>query len=392
MLGGRLPHRIGDEVCSLVTRTHWNTPVTRGQWGTVEGPGWAEDDIIVNFGSTRGTFKRHQVCNPKDFDSHSQMQVGAFRVGESVCSLRSDPGWRPHPLRRGDVGTVECYGTTEAHVVVNFGHVSGQLQAFEICRPEDYQGAARIQVGPYMVGERVRSLKTILHWRASLHKGDEGVVECRGATDADVIVNFGQVTGQVKLHQVCRHEEFDLAVGMRVGRYRTGDRVRAVRDLESWRPWPVRAGDEGVVECYGATEDYVVVNFNHVCGQLCFDDVRHPHELDRALNFHQIVDSQPPRVSQSAAVQALPPERLAVGTEGQCAICLADMLPGEMCRRLPCLHVFHKDCVDQWLSRREKCPLDNMELKTMLELQHAFEADPEASTQRLGAHSSQVLA
>jgi len=301
-----------------------------------------------------------------------QMQVGPFRAGDRVCSLRSDVNWRPNPLRRGDEGVVECYGTTEAHVVVNFGHTSGQLQERELCWPGEYTDAARIQVGPYMVGECVRSLKTVLHWRAPLHKGDEGIVECHGATDADVVVNFGHVTGQVKLHQVCRPEEFDRSVGSRVGPYRTGDRVRSLIDLETWRPRPLHVGDEGVVECYGSTEDSLIVNFSAVCGQLSFDDVQMPHTphpVERLLDFSF---AERPPVPVNTLVSSLPSEVLLLA-RGQCSICLAEMAAGERCRRLPCLHIFHQECIDRWLLRKEKCPLDNLELQAMLRLQNTIE-------------------
>jgi len=382
MLNGRQQHRVGDGVCSLVTRTHWPEPVTRGQLGIVERPGWTEDDVVVNFGHSRGQLKVHQVCNPTEFDTRSQMQVGPFRAGDRVCSLRSDIAWRPQPLRRGDEGIVECYGTTKAHIVVNFGHTSGQLNVSEVCFPEECSDAARIQVGPYMVGECVRSLKTVLHWRAPLHKGDEGIVECHGATDADVVVNFGHITGQMKLHQVCRPDEYDRAVGSRVGPYRTGDRVRSLIDLESWRPRPLHAGDEGVVECYGSTEDSLVVNFGFVSGQLSFDDVRihapHPVERLRHIVDQMIVDHpRPPPHALESVLESLPVEVLTTAGREPCQICLGDMLPGERARRLPCLHIFHEACVDRWLLRKGKCPLDNVELKTMLEWQRSVENQEE---------------
>merc|ERR1712226_41925 len=49
---------------------------------------------------------------------------------------------------------------------------------------------------------------------------------------------------------------------------------------------------------------------------------------------------------------------------GACSICLETLSPGQTARRLPCMHVFHTDCIDRWLRRgRPTCPLDNSDVR-----------------------------
>lgn len=40
-----------------------------------------------------------------------------------------------------------------------------------------------------------------------------------------------------------------------------------------------------------------------------------------------------------------------------CMVCLCEFQDGEACRRLPCRHVFHTSCVDEWLRRCTDCPI-----------------------------------
>ena len=41
----------------------------------------------------------------------------------------------------------------------------------------------------------------------------------------------------------------------------------------------------------------------------------------------------------------------------RCCICLEDFKEDDVVRRLPCLHIFHKDEIDKWLLRNHHCPL-----------------------------------
>lgn len=40
----------------------------------------------------------------------------------------------------------------------------------------------------------------------------------------------------------------------------------------------------------------------------------------------------------------------------RCIICMEDMNEGDQIRHLPCMHAFHVDCIDDWLTRKFQCP------------------------------------
>ena len=43
--------------------------------------------------------------------------------------------------------------------------------------------------------------------------------------------------------------------------------------------------------------------------------------------------------------------------QSRCAICLENYQVGERLRTVPCLHSFHSNCIDQWLTERALCPI-----------------------------------
>lgn len=45
------------------------------------------------------------------------------------------------------------------------------------------------------------------------------------------------------------------------------------------------------------------------------------------------------------------------GTPETCSVCRADFTQTDDCRRLPCLHFFHNECIDRWICVHHNCPL-----------------------------------
>jgi hypothetical protein len=45
-----------------------------------------------------------------------------------------------------------------------------------------------------------------------------------------------------------------------------------------------------------------------------------------------------------------------------CTICLGEYEGGEELRRLPCLHAFHRPCIDAWMASNHTCPICRLDL------------------------------
>ncbi|XP_076655962.1 uncharacterized protein LOC143360733 isoform X2 [Halictus rubicundus] len=50
----------------------------------------------------------------------------------------------------------------------------------------------------------------------------------------------------------------------------------------------------------------------------------------------------------------------------KCTICLSEFEDCECVRRLPCMHLFHIDCVDQWLRTNKRCPICRVDIEIFL--------------------------
>ncbi len=64
--------------------------------------------------------------------------------------------------------------------------------------------------------------------------------------------------------------------------------------------------------------------------------------------------------SQGHIIQTLPvsnvPSSGVILTQ-ECTVCYETFVSGERIKTLPCMHIYHVNCIDPWLERTPKCPV-----------------------------------
>ncbi|KAG0078349.1 hypothetical protein BGZ92_001492 [Podila epicladia] len=70
------------------------------------------------------------------------------------------------------------------------------------------------------------------------------------------------------------------------------------------------------------------------------------HNSDHDHDHDHDQDETPPPVDDTLDQTAM-----------SCVICLCEYEPDDLLRQMPCRHLFHKDCVDEWLKLKRTCPL-----------------------------------
>lgn len=99
------------------------------------------------------------------------------------------------------------------------------------------------------------------------------------------------------------------------------------------------------------------------------DDDEEPELIQRGLDEAVIESSTVDHVyrgpQQPQQQQSNQPSEAAVQVsaspcadeENKCMICMEQFTEGEMLRTLPCLHRYHRPCIDEWLHRSTSCPI-----------------------------------
>ncbi|KAL3828666.1 hypothetical protein ACJIZ3_017468 [Penstemon smallii] len=108
------------------------------------------------------------------------------------------------------------------------------------------------------------------------------------------------------------------------------------------------------------------------------------HQLDELISEDQQLLSSPPAApvpvdtsswtpAPQSTIDALPTIRITQthlrkdemgnpNPDATCAVCLVDFELGARARKMPCAHIFHSDCIVNWLRQRNSCPVCRIEL------------------------------
>ncbi|XP_077117993.1 RING finger protein 11-like isoform X2 [Ranitomeya variabilis] len=90
--------------------------------------------------------------------------------------------------------------------------------------------------------------------------------------------------------------------------------------------------------------------------------VYHPTPRQTRLATQLTEEEQVWIAQRLGLIQHLPKGRYDPGSEPsekkpkECVICMLDFVGGDPLRFLPCMHVYHMECIDNWLMRSFTCP------------------------------------
>eukprot|EP00927_Polykrikos_kofoidii_P086430 TRINITY_DN9684_c0_g3_i1.p1 TRINITY_DN9684_c0_g3~~TRINITY_DN9684_c0_g3_i1.p1 ORF type:complete len:454 (+),score=56.09 TRINITY_DN9684_c0_g3_i1:119-1363(+) len=106
-----------------------------------------------------------------------------------------------------------------------------------------------------------------------------------------------------------------------------------------------------LMNSFSQEELRIVANMSPTMQLMVLSQVRASREQDNAAQSRGLFEET------ISAVEGFTWPPKADNDQKQCMVCLTDFSDGMKCRRLPCAHVFHQRCVDEWLRRCTDCPI-----------------------------------
>ncbi|KAG9447662.1 hypothetical protein H6P81_013790 [Aristolochia fimbriata] len=146
----------------------------------------------------------------------------------------------------------------------------------------------------------------------------------------------------------------------------TSTRMAQLRRRFSGHPRPTSAGDrdfsfpssmglEARIQLLEALE--AVDNAMPLTGRL-FQVNRDFNEDDYEMLLALDENNHQHSGASASQINSLPESKVqSFNFEEACTICLETPVTGDTIRHLPCLHKFHKKCIDPWLQRKKSCPI-----------------------------------
>lgn len=101
----------------------------------------------------------------------------------------------------------------------------------------------------------------------------------------------------------------------------------------------------------------------------------------------------PPSADGGAPAGSTDPEAAASeASVRECVICLCPYEAGDVLRTLPCMHMFHRDCVDPWLRRDGSCPICKTDVRRALRSAQSYEAAAMTASEAVTASAASASA
>ncbi|KAL6566477.1 hypothetical protein OROGR_002092 [Orobanche gracilis] len=146
------------------------------------------------------------------------------------------------------------------------------------------------------------------------------------------------------------------------------------RELEIWPVWA--SGRQNLIDLALSTARDVIISMppSHDSIHLHFRvevlNMRiHMHTLDqnRAIGsaFQRSIQEDGARMvpAVDSSIESLE-KKMVMDTGNSCCVCLEDICRGCEGLFMPCLHVFHGDCIKKWLRTSHYCPVCRFEMPT----------------------------